>query len=258
MKTLSNIRYFLFAFMVLGLFANLAQNEYGLAIIYHSCFFVGITLLIDAFIAFRKEKKSSKAIAFYLFIENVLLALVFIALDLKSMAQPGANAIIVLCGGSVLLIYFFSAFRNFIKDYKSGKLLSFIMFTINITIVAAIGFGIFKTLHWPGSNILFAISFLFIILQFIIILTKVKFQFRDEKITLGKRILIYPGKLKMGYYYFTITVIHFALITFGIVPPLYNLRVPPALQKMIDESNPKAGKYSENFWNFLDNRNNSK
>ena len=254
MKLLKQIRYVLFAFMVIGCFANFAQNEYGLAIFYHTGSLVGFTLLIDAFAAFNNFKLN-KLLTIYLFAESFLLGTLFISFDSKMyMHLPFSAAALVFSGGGIILLYFILSFILLIKDSKKNIWLAITLFFIVIDTICAIAYFVFKILHWPFAGDLLWISFTITIMQYVGILLRRKFTYNGEKIKGHTRLKSIPGKLIMSYIYFSIWVVYTGLIIFKIAPDFYFLNVPPVVQKMYEANDPRVFTYKNNYNLFLDNR----
>ncbi len=243
--------------MVIGCFTNFAQNEYGLKMYYHCCFLVGITLLIDAFISLSQNFKTNKLLAIYLFAESFLLGIMFIAFEAKNLHWNYTGPVLLLSIASILLLYFLLAFRVLFKELKYGKAITIGIFFIIINTLCAIGFYVFKTMHWPGTIIVLSTSATLTALQILFFIIRRKYYYKGEKINIINRMRLLPGKLPMAYCYFTIFVVHFCLFIWGIAPNFYVLRIPPAMQKMNDDNNPKAQVFGQNMDTFIDNRQNA-
>jgi hypothetical protein len=258
MKIFSQIRYVLFALMIVGVFANLAQNEYGFELLFHCCFLTGITLLVESFIYLANKKKEKASRVFHLFTESFFLGFIFISFETKQM-QWGITAPLMF-GSSVIitLLYIVAAFRILFSEFKFGKRAAIAMFLFILSTIVSIDWQFFKMMHWPGANTMLWVSSIYSGIIIIYFLIRIKYFYKGEKITIVKRIRTLPGKLPMAYCWFSVWLVYVALIVLGIAPDFYRLNIPPSLQKLKDENSPQAQVYSDNYDIFLENRKNAK
>jgi len=255
MKTLNEIRYFLFATIVLGCFANFAQNEYGLSMLYYSSLFISFIFFIEAFVFYSRTRSESKTKAIYLFAEHFLLGCIFLGTFFKweFILPPGP----FLVFGSLLLIllYFIYAIRMLIKESKKGLLLSLVLFLFIIATMSSVTGLAAKLQHFPGSRILMNISFYSVVFLLLIVILKRKYSYDGGSITLKDRVMKIPGKMPMVFMYFSIWILYISFVVFGIAPNFYTLSNPPAVEKLRASNNPKEQAYWDNYFEFLGNRN---
>jgi hypothetical protein len=255
MKILKQLRYILFAVMVLGCFANFAQNEYGLNMVYYSELFLGFTFFIEAFIHLKINYKATRARAIYLFTEHFFLGCILTAYFLTSKDIMLYGRLLGFFAAVLLLIqYLIYAIKSLFKKTEKGVLLRILVFLFIITILLAINGLTWKLNHWPYSNLLMKYSFFGAVLILLAGLLKRNYTYDGETISLKERLNRLPGKMVFAFCYFTIWTTYITLIIWGVVPGFYQLSVPPAQEKMKQERNPAADVYWENYTNFLDNR----
>jgi len=254
MKTFNQIRYVLFALMVLGCFANFAQNEYGLDIFYVSHLLIAIIFFIESFIYFRLNYRTSKTKAFYLFSEHFWLGCNFLGNFFRHMHWPGGGPLLIFGVGILVIQYFIYGIRTLIKEYKKGALLALIVFLFIATTIAALNGLTWKIMHWPGSMMMVYVSFYTTIFLLLVGIIKRRYSYDGQIISFKGRIMKIPGKMRMTFSYFTIWVVYILLIFLGIGPNFYTLSTPPAVEKMRQDRNPNEEIYWENYSNFIENR----
>ncbi len=257
MKALNNIIYVLFAFMVLGSFANFAHNDYGYNMIMLSQLFIGLILLTQAVIYLTKGSESGWGRAFYLCTESFLIGALFLAGYFKYMHWPGPG--IINAAGALLLVlqYFIYAMVKLVKDFKKGALLSLMVFLFLIATMIAIEALIFKIMHWPFSRIMGnAVVVLFVLILLIGVLKR-KFTYNGEQISLHRRLLQLSGRPVLVFGYFSTWVIYITLIVYGIAPDFYTYAMsrPPAVEELKQkQQDDKASEYMNNYETFFQNR----
>src|SRR5687767_14908125 len=96
MKAVRTIRYILFALMVLGAFANFAQNDYGIQLLYNCHFWIALTFFFEAATAIRKEFHDNKLIALTRFFEHLFIGFVFLGFYLRLRHMAGGSQLAVL------------------------------------------------------------------------------------------------------------------------------------------------------------------
>ncbi len=240
--------------MVLGCFANFAQNEYGLDMLHGSELFIGLIFLVESFYYFKKNISVSKTKAFYLFAEHFWLGIIFLGYFFKSMHWPGGGIALTLGPLFIFVIYFTYAIRVLIKEPKKGQLLAVLVFLFVITTICSVIGLNFKIQHLPGSVILMRISFFAVMIFIITGLIKRRYHYSGEMISLKERIMKLPGKMRMAFAYFTIWIIYIWFIVLKVTPDFYTLSVPPAKEKLKQEQSAAEGVYWHNYENFMENR----
>jgi hypothetical protein len=255
MKTLSNLRYLLFAISLLGLFANFAQNEYGLAMLWISDLFIGIIFLVEAFVFLTRNFGISKVRAIYLFNEHFWAGVFFIAFYFRFMHWPGAGPMFVFGAFFLFLQYFSYLIRVIIKEPKKGVLLSLVIVLLVLGTIASVTGIQFKNMHWPGASILLRFSGISALFFIVLLLARRPYKYEGAQISFPDRLKKIPGKMVLVFCYFAFWGLYMQLVTLNVLPGFYTLSRPPALEKLFtDKDDARAGEYSENYQNFIYNR----
>lgn len=255
MKIFNQIRYVLFALMVLGSFASFAQNEYGINILYVSELLIGVSLLIESFIYLRNREKLGKAKRFYFFTESFALGILFMSYGFWIWGPSALARLPALIGMLIVfLLYFGFAIRSIVKEPKNGKLQTLFVFLFVIITTFLVTALTWKINHWPGSTLQMWYSSCGALFMAVLVIIKRKYYYKGENITLKDRLLKIPGKMPVVFCYYSIWVIYISLIMIGVAPNFYTLSNPPAVEKLKQNNSPRADIYWENLDNFFENR----
>lgn len=253
MKTISRIQYFLFAIILIGMFASFAQNDYSSYLLNYPYLLIGISFLIGMMLTI-KEFSTNKTATYFLFFEYLALGLFFCGSFLLTMHWASADPFLLL-GVLILLVLYLSYGIKILSKYfnkEQGPFL--ILFCISIFTCLAMIACIFKLQNWSGAGVLISLSGILSFVILLLILINVRVQSENGLIPLRVYFRKIKTKLILSYIFFSFWTIYFTLTSFGIAPRLYSLANPPALEKMYQDHNPKADLYWKNFQNFLDSR----
>jgi len=255
MKVLKQIRYILFALMVLGCFANFAQNEYGRDLIVLCELLIGLTFLFEAVLVLNDKNKISNIKRAYLFFECIFLSTIFIAYYLFSQDAKMPGRLLGFFAAIFLsLQYLIYAIRTLAKKTKKSGFLAILVFLFIITAILGIVGLTLKLNHWPGANLMMRISFFIALMIIFLGIVKRKYSYDGQMISLKDHLNSLPGKIRLSFCYFTIWSAYITFSIWGLVPSFYTLSVPPAQQKMKQEQSPAADIYWENYAGFIENR----
>jgi hypothetical protein len=234
MKTLRTIQYILFAFLIIGFFANFAQDSYSMEIIASATLFLALVSLIMVFIYIKKiwkHKKSSLAF-FMLFVLSIILLIFF---GDSSMGE----SILWTMFGLLIIELIWIIIENWKKAQSTNRFLA--MEKGGIFLLLA-GYA-FKIQHYPGAN--FMLIFSLFIFLFLYLFKAFKLLFSEWKN--GKNIAILSFLL---YIYLAVVIIawifktqHFpgakiikdyppALLIFLLIPLSLNIKFRYATDKL--------------------------
>ena len=254
MKTIHRTQYFLFAVILLGMFASFAQNEYSSILLSYPYLFIGILFFIEmyfSFIEFRKNQSSMSGS----FLEPLALGIYFCGIYFMSTHWTGANLSILVGGLIILILYAGFAIKMLSKKSIEEKKRSIILFCLAFGSCLAVIAYTFKLLHLVFADQLIVLSavfsFIFLLLVIFNILKTKEAKKRGLKDYFGQT----KTRLVLSFIFFSFWTIYFTLVSCGMAPRLYSLANPFALEKMYQEQNPLADVYRKNYQQFLNNRN---
>jgi hypothetical protein len=151
-KRLNTIRYILFALMILGMFANFAQNEYGGRIINLCNTFMTLVSLVLVVYYERllwKEKRSAALLLILLLISFLLMfLLILVAPDLGDVL---IFSFLVTVPPVILVIE--SIIVN-VRNWKRSEPDPGFHALENFAMVLLLGGTQVKNMHWPGASIM--------------------------------------------------------------------------------------------------------
>lgn len=253
MKTINKIQYFLFAIILLGMFASFAQNEYSSILLNYPYLFIGLLFIIEIFFSL-KEFRENQSTAVYSFFERLGLGLFFCGTFFMAIHWVGA-VLTIMTGGLILLILYFSfGIKTFFNNFRNKKRMSLTLFCLAFATCLAMIAYIFKLQHRVFAGFLTVASGSFSFLILLLIIFNIKMLQGKEKINFRDCLRQIKTKLVLAYAFFSFWTLYFTLVSCGIAPRLYSLANPPALDKMYQEQNPAADVYRKNYQQFLDSR----
>jgi len=255
MKTIKTIRYILFALMVLGGFANFAQNNYGIQILYDCHLFVAFTFFIEACVVLKKEFREGKLKAITRFFEYLFIGLIFLGFYFKFRHVFGASPLILLGFIFLALQYLIFTLNRLFRDFRKGKLLALMVFLFMVPAMTSVTWIVFKNMHWRGSFMLAWVSIISMLLFLLIAFIKKRFYFEGETISLFTRLAQLPGKKVLVAAYFTIWVVHFLLVVYNMAPNFYTLSNPSKVEELLEKKEAeRVDEYMNNYYTFFENR----
>lgn len=255
MNTLSNIRYLLFAIVVLGAFSNFAQNEFGLTMMDCSHIFIAVIFFIEAIHNYKAKRDTSKSEALRDFSEHFWIGVLFLAFFFRAYHWKGTG--ILFISGTLALgtHYLLFSLKALSKENRVDGLLYAVknhLFGV-LTLLAVIALT-FKLMRFPGSNMLLILSSIFTVLFVLISSIKRTNTFQGKAISLRELLLKMPGKMTMVFIYFGGWVVYFTLISFDLAPGFYDLKHPAAYYELRNTDPKRAEILLDNYNTFVENR----
>ena len=146
MITINNIKYIIFAFIVLGIMANFAQNEYGMDIVNWCTLLLGISFLGNL-AQLGVEMWKNKIIVRMFRITLILIAVITVWFIYSPPALFGPTLLILVI--ILILELFFVSIANS-KNHPKEGIRSFASFGLFLLFIGPF----MKTMHWPGAGII--------------------------------------------------------------------------------------------------------
>lgn len=145
MKAITNFKYIILCLILFGIFANWAQNRYGLIICRYSLLALVVIFLTESI---KQGRSKLKNIVFCVFGISIFSVIFFAIMNIE---------IITIISGILLLIIwlfqFIYPFVNFNKKYKVDHDAKFAASEAFMIFIFVLGF-LFKQMHWPVASIL--------------------------------------------------------------------------------------------------------
>lgn len=263
MKTINTIKGILLAAILFGLFANFAQNNYGMAIVRLALLALVFLFPIASIIAKKEKKRRKTNTSSSPLFEGIGLMLFALGIFFRLSHYNGAS-ILLLLSSLLILIYLV---RLIVKSFlnKDGvpffKLLSFsIYFLLSLGLLSSL----FQIQVYPGQEMFSHLYLLLLSLLFIpLIISYIRYNKSANLIIAFKNIV--KGNIAVLLLVFSLFVIYNVSDTVGIQPQIFDDNAPKSLQDMRHQylwMMPKEGEimrekyytYSDTYWNFIKNR----
>ena len=258
---ISRFHHIIYGLIVLGLFANAAQNAYGFRLILYSLLIFSLLCLIEVFFDNRNNSNEPDKVSNLYRIESLLVGFYFIGFSyglLDAAYLEGSESVypwwIGLLGLTILYLLYLA--KELVKPTIIPRSRIVLEFLIYLNSLAALWiFSIYADEIYLADNALpFILALTSVSLLFLVLLLSV---FRPSSFNFNGRLEIFtylalrPGKVSIVLTFFVLCNLYFALIRFDVVPEMYSLD-PPELKTIADPS--KKAEFIENFRTFVEHR----
>lgn len=251
---LARIRIIFFALIILGSFANFAQNDWGNTLIGWCEGFICLMFFIEGFVHLRKRIKIGKNYQEGSAYEHLLLGLFFLSFVFRIMWWPGGNLLVII-SALFLIPFYIIQMVSFYRNNKSKGQLLVTLLTIGSFTTLVLGISlVFKIMHWPWATNLYFVGLGFTIIM-IIGSAKWNFDYDNNKINILSALGLLKNNIILLYF------LSFIITTFGILsssgfgPKFYSEKMPASVEKEINKkekgSTAKADEIKENYYNFI-------
>lgn len=245
--------------ILLGLFATMAQNSYGLTLMGVSCF--GLALLYFAQLSWRAiedsgiENKDITGLSELLLLSILLLIFGFRVFYIK---LPFSDIIFIMLCVLLILTYLSITLRtNKLIRNENPPLARNATYFYSSIIIFLISLGT-RVINPSLSAPIGALGFLIAIPFLISVFGRKKYEYSAKTITLFQFIVSSGNKAGMLFLFFMLSGIYISLSNFRIIPSIANADKPPTYIELINNAEsgkekPVNGKYEhEIFKEYLD------
>ena len=237
MKTTKVIQFTLLALITIGVFAAMAKNGYGFALIGLGCAGLAFLYLAQMALGFSGslylEGRSTMAAT----AETILLSVLLILFSLRAFyfyLPYGEIYFIVTCG-SLLLVYCFIGYDSFSSLKKAeprlaGILAGFYLALLFFILAMATRVNLTWSMLFGGMGLLFSIPFILAVLQ----TQRVN---RDRKsISLLQFVVLSKNKAGILFIFFLASALYSGLAYFNFIPAIENSDRPKAYLELIRDA----------------------
>jgi len=266
MKKFNTIYFFLFILLVMGAFASMAQNSYGLKIMGGVAFIFSLLFIAEFITAFRKKEKKD----LFTLLEPACLFILSFVFGLR-VFYIHFNFVELLFGAAALLlaiIYMRKMILRYRQFEKKNQVLSVLVIVFHLSIVlfltslALVPF-LPKIAEATGIGS-FALLLIFVIAGFL----KKNLLVEGEPFSAFKMVRQYKGHSVIIVTLIAMFSFYVGFNRIGILPGIYSDEYPRAYFKLVDEATtgkekPVDGKYKyeefiEQYQQFLKHNNKDK
>lgn len=267
MKTINTIKGILLAAILFGVFANFAQNNYGMLIVRIALAFLALLFLIASVYAFKRKKITKSKQSEVSIFEGVGAMLFAISIFFKISHYPFSGVLLIL-SSLLIIIHLFISSIKYIRNKDDNLSVRLVSVYSNFIIIVGILFVLFNVMHWDGKIIFFILFLILITILSAIFLFSV---FNKQKNNIYIKKLTNPLNGNMGTLLLVFTIISIYTISakvdlapeffFNNTPKsLENIRYKASISKSYEERDFLMTKY-EFYWNsyseFIQNRENT-
>jgi hypothetical protein len=246
MKKYNPIYYLLFIMLVMGAFASMAQNTYGLKIMGCVAFVLGLVFLIEFISVLRKKDN----IDVYRLTESFclfLLSLIF-ALRIFYIHFPYVELLFAAAGLLLAMVYVRKMLLTFRRIILQNRFLAFLVLAFHLSIVLFL-FSLVIVPFSPMISEAAGISAFVLLLGFIITgLLKTDLLVDGEKVSAFTTATRFKDHSIVIVSLFLLFSLYIGFNRIGILPPIYSDEFPQAYYNLIDKAaarkeNPVDGRY---------------
>jgi hypothetical protein len=238
MKSYNTVYYLLTVLLIMGAFASMAQNSYGMPIVSAVCMAFGLIFLIQFFQSLRSNEpnRTEQAIEFFVLF---ILALIFTLRTLQ-IYFPFIEWIFV-AAALVLALNYLTRLRHWFhlinsKNKALARLILIAYLSIVLFCIAMVEITFKPRIaRWTGG---FALVLVFIFL--LTSLLRGQFLIEGEKKSAFSVIAGFKDRLYLLLSLFIIFSLYFGLSSSGILPKLYSNKYPQAYFELVN--NAETGK----------------
>ena len=263
MKTYNPLYYLLFILLIMGTFASMAQNSYGLNIIGAVAFIFGLLFLIEIISLVRKKKET----AISAFIEPGCLFIIFVVLGLRvfyvhfSYVEWFFGAAV-----SLLIIFYCMKMITRFRYYQTkNRLLSVLVIVFHLSIIFFLASLALVLLASSLAEVAGVAAIVLLIGFILAAWLKKKVLVEGTDLSPFKMVAGFKGHSIILAVLTLLFSLYFGLNRVGVLPPIYSDEYPKAYFELIDQSatgkeKPVNGKYKyqefiEKYHQFLRDNN---
>ena len=262
MKSRTIQYYFLILAIVLGAFASMAQNDYGLKIIGLAALGFSLSFFAEAMNRFTEKKK--RTIENWNFMELLILSLLSFVFFLRAFFIRFNNVewVFTVAGLTLVILYGLRTFQNMKSIWKDNKklavitsayFLSIIFYTLSMVVIV-----LDPALSEPAGGLGFGFLLLFVAGNFMYN----ELYLAGEKYSVYRFLKRYVNKSVLILVIYLLFTFYLGLTKFELIPQLYSSELPQGYIQLVDnaesgEESPEGGKYrhekfKENLDRFLE------
>lgn len=258
MKQYNPIFYLLFILLVMGAFASMAQNSYGLTIIGGVAFVFGLVFLIEIISLLRKKQRHN-----IILIEPVCLFIISVILGLRVFYIYFSNIEWIFGAATLALIvfYFFKMVTRF-RDYQNkNRFLAVLIIVFHVSIIFFLA-SLAIVLFAPSvAEVAGALAIVFLLCFVVAGLLRKQVLVEGDNLSAVGMVRSFKGHSILLATLILLFSLYFGLNRAGVLPAIYSDEYPQAYFELVNqaatgEEKPINGEYKyqefmRNYKQFL-------
>ncbi len=246
MKSYQTIYYLLFVLLIMGAFASMAQNGYGLIILGAVAFAIGLVFLYQLKEALNNKEKKDISISIELF--SLIVVTAILGLRVFYIHFPFIEVLFELAIAALIIVYIQNMIKYFISFRSKSMVVSVLMLLFFICIIFYLISLAFVPILAQFSGLAGIIAMIFLLL-FIIAGLLLKNIFIDgEHVSIFKIVAGIRGNAVLIICLFSLFTLYEGFTRTGVLPRIYSDEFPQAYFEMVNRAEsgkeiPVKGRY---------------
>jgi hypothetical protein len=239
MKTYNTIYFLLFVLLIMGAFASMAQNSYGLKLLG----FVGVAfglLFLYQLIRYQIKSDKKKSLLQFELASLTILSFVF-ALRVFNIHSQVTDMLFVAAGIVLAGVYIVKLASAYTTLKVSSPMLALLIAIFYLSLIMFIVFVIAGIYSPMVSKIAGIIGFVLMVIFLLAAVVKGEFLVEGENISAFRWIIGERDSSGLLISLFSVAAFYFALNSAGILPPLYVDDLPQAYYKLVRDTKSDKG-----------------
>lgn len=239
MKTYNTIYFLLFVLLIMGAFASMAQNSYGLKLLGFVGGAFGLLFLYQL-IRYQIRPGKKKGLLQFELASLTILSLIF-ALRVFNIHSQVKDMLFVAAGIVLACVYIVKMASAYSTLKKGSPVLALMIATFYLSVIMFIIFVIAAMYSPMISRIAGIIGFVLLVIFLVTAVVKGEFLVEGENISAFKWIIGARDSSGLLISLFAVAAFYFALNSAGILPPLYVDDLPQAYYKLVRDTKSDKG-----------------
>ncbi|HLO82670.1 MAG TPA: hypothetical protein VK166_17010 [Chitinophagaceae bacterium] len=239
MKTYNTIYFLLFVLLIMGAFASMAQNSYGLKLLGVVGIAFGVLFLYQLIRYQMRPGKKDRLLQLEL-VSLTVLSSIF-AFRVFNIHSEITDMLFVAAGIVLAGVYFAKMAASYSTLKRSNQILALLIATFYLSVIMFIIFIITGVYSPMISKVAGIIGFVLLVIFLVAAIVKGEFLVEGDNISAFRWIIGAKDSSGLLISLFSVAALYFALNSAGILPPLYVDELPQAYYKLVKDANSDKG-----------------
>jgi len=248
MKKFNAYYYLLFILLIMGAFASMAQNSYGLQIIGGVAFAFGLLFLID--LIYQLRKKGEKDIYVVAEVACLFVLSVIFAFRVFYIYFYFVEILFVTAGFILVLIYARRMIMRFRQMQFKNNLLALLLFVFHLSVILFLLSLVLVPFAEKTGEVTGMIAFVLLLVFALSALIKKNFLVDGEKTSALKTVARFKDYSIIIISVFVLFSLYIGLNKVGVVPAVYSDEFPQAYYKLVNAATSREEKPVDGVYKF--------
>jgi hypothetical protein len=239
MKTYHTIYFLLFVLLIMGAFASMAQNSYGLKLLGFVGVAFGVLFLYQLIRYQLRPGKKNRLLQLEL-LSLTILSSIF-AFRVFNIHSQVTDMLFVAAGIILAGVYIVKMTSAYSTLKKGNPMLALLIATFYMSVIMFIIFIITAMYSPMISRVAGIIGFVLLVIFLVAAIVKGGFLVEGENITAFKWIIGAKDSSGLLISLFSVAALYFALNSAGVLPPLYVDELPQTYYKLVNDTKSDQG-----------------